>query len=268
MANAGLDYTFRCGRGQGAMLILRGAGSKTSTISKDFVPYVRRNHEQWYEFATEVLRLSLQPEDIIVVHGLVKTNAWALAAYSEDGNTTHEVSFSSQVSNGAALGFRYLSSQHSTMLFQHRIGPHVSSSQSGKQTSTRLPASAADIEPAESRLGSGESGSGAVSAEHDPATSSMTGQDVEPAPVAPAFANQCVFLKRYKIKYRIFNLKFIAGAAELSKPRHIEPFEPPPQCGISSDDHETFDVASDSDTVSASIRLPDTLTTDVDGGGA
>ena len=195
------------------------------------------------------------------------TNAWALAAYSEDGNTTHEVSFSSQVANGAALGFRYLSSQHSTMLFQHRIGPHVSSSQSGRQTSTRLPASAADIEPAESRLGSGESGFEAVSAEHDPATSTMTGQDVEPAP-AQASVNQCVFLKRYKVKYRIFKLKFIGGAAESSTPRHVEPFGPPPQCGISSDDHETFDVASDSDTVSASIRLPDTLTTNVDGGGA
>lgn len=93
--------------------------------AKDIVEYIRQNHDAWYSFATNSQTYGLQckPEDIIMVRGTVKTSAWAVAAYRDSGNHTHNVAFSGQVGPVADAGFQLTSSSTVQSSFEHRAGP-------------------------------------------------------------------------------------------------------------------------------------------------
>ena len=211
---------------------------------------MKRHHERWYEYATQTLRLPVQPEDIVFVRGSVKTDAWALAAYVEDGTTEHSVAFSAQLAEAASVGFKYLNGKDSTMIFEHRIGPNGLANPTEQSPSgpTTMPVPEVSQPPSGAPENAGQ----------DIPTAPRTFVDLpevakERSLKLPmrATANQCVFLQCYKIKYRLFKLKRIAAAAEPeAQSRSGSSGSAPPGLGYSRGSRGSFEVVGDHEGVS------------------
>lgn len=82
-----------------------------------------RNHQSWYDFATTA-GIGLDPQDIILVRGTIKSSSWAVAAFFDAGKHVHEVSFNGQFGNVASIGVDYAQQQETFCSFEHRVGPH------------------------------------------------------------------------------------------------------------------------------------------------
>lgn len=172
---------------------------------------MHRHHDSWYEFATnhETYGLACKPEDIILVRGTVKTTAWALAAYLENGNHTHEVVFDGQAPFASA-GFKWSTSRQSSAKFECRLGPN-------DDISLRR------IHPGRLSIASGKAAAGSYEDElPEILVQQQRGRDVSID--ADNLDNQCVFLGYYRIKYRIFKFKKIDAAAG---PHELPPAEDP-----------------------------------------
>ncbi|KAF7789085.1 hypothetical protein EIP86_000018 [Pleurotus ostreatoroseus] len=205
LVGGGFSYSFNCAKEQGAFLVLMEDAKKTVVPpAVNFTTYMRKNHSSWYEFATHSQNygLACKPEDIILVRGSVKTSAWALGAYTENGNHVHDVSFSGQGASFASAGFKWASSNQSSARFEHRIGPsdapslrRLTSGRSGRST---IASGKAVARPTTNEL---------------PEITAERKMGIEAAIDADNTDDQCVFLSYYKIKYRIFSFKKITAAA-------------------------------------------------------
>lgn len=130
--------------------------------NRAFEEYVHENHRSWYDFATS-LGHALEPEDLILVFGWMKTSEWALAACTNYGRM-HEISFDSQIGSMASAQFGVTLSHDVDMSVDQRCGP---------LSKSRGTSSAAECLP------------------HD----------------------QCLFLRYYKLKRRLFRgVKVVAAA--------------------------------------------------------
>lgn len=56
------------------------ATSCTVRRNSAFTDYIRRHHYSWYKYATSDGRI-IQPEDLVLVSGWVKTSSWSLATW-------------------------------------------------------------------------------------------------------------------------------------------------------------------------------------------
>lgn len=172
-----LALRFKCTKEQGAVLILKDDARKEAIHpNKTFVDYIRAHHESWYNFAQSVMELDIAREDIVLVRGWVKTSEWAVAAFTERGQS-HEISFHGQLGHLAQAGLSLSMTESNMMSVETRSGPH-------RRPFAQLP---------------------------EPRTSS-TGKNVEVEP--DNRRDQCVFLSYYKIKYRKFLPNKIAAAAD------------------------------------------------------
>lgn len=185
MAGAGFSYRFKCTNQEGALLVLMDNATKSSLNLNDiFEEYMLRNHESWYSFARnpDTLGIRCSPEDIILVRGTVKTSAWAVAAFFDAGNQTREVSFDGHFSEFASAGMKYWQLRKTVCSFEQRVSPY----------NPTLPADSA-------------------------ATVRQPVPDLnEPDSPSKPYADQCVFLNYYKVKYRKFRPRKLLANAKVS----------------------------------------------------
>ena len=107
------------------MLILKQAAHRDVLHpSKDLAQYITRSHRTWYRFAQDVFRLDLKEEDIIFVHGSVKTAEWALAAATQRAREG-SLLFGGEFGPLARATFSVSASRSAAMSMEHRSGPKV-----------------------------------------------------------------------------------------------------------------------------------------------
>ena len=101
--------------------------------NRAFERYIALNHDSWYRFA-ESLGHAVEPEDIVLVSGWLKTSAWALAVCTNHGRA-HEVLFNAQLGSVAGTKFDVKLSQDVEMSVDQRSGPSQKNLQeNGKPT--------------------------------------------------------------------------------------------------------------------------------------
>ena len=107
------------------MLVLKHEARREALHpSHDLTRYILSHHESWSAFARDVLRLDLQPEDIIFVSGFMKTAEWALAAATHNAREG-EIQFGGELWNVAKATFSYTAGRSTSMSAEHRCGPKV-----------------------------------------------------------------------------------------------------------------------------------------------
>ena len=117
------------------MLILKQAAHREVLHpSKDLAQYIIRNHRNWYRFAQDVFRLDLKEEDIIFIHGSVKTAEWALAAATQRAREG-SLLFGGEFGPLARATFSVSASRSAAMSMEHRSGPKVARLGAGAEDS-------------------------------------------------------------------------------------------------------------------------------------
>lgn len=84
-----------------------------------FIEYMRKNHDSWYAFAREKDCI-LNPEDVFMVRGWVKSSAWAVAAFM-GGDHTQEIQFVAQAGSLTLLSISLAFSSATSVSCQHRV---------------------------------------------------------------------------------------------------------------------------------------------------
>ena len=232
---AGFNYKFDCSKDRGAVLVLREPAKKTFVPpAVDFVSYMRRNHDKWYEYATspQTYGLVCDPGDIILVRGTVKTKSWALAAYQDAEKSVHDISFTGQAGPMVSAQFNYAETSVTSAKFEHRIGP--------KHRTARPPS----IVSSKSK----------EVVDELPEVLAERAREFERAPEGGGEEadDQCVFLQYYKVKYRFFAFKKISAAAgpdELPESENDSSMSP----GVVADDDDFLEAMPEGSNVSALV---------------
>ena len=90
-----VGYAFRCDNHTGAVSIPQRVVTSTRVERNAiFRRYIAKNYMAWHAFALSRNR-EVDPTDLLLVSGHVKTAAWVLAAFTEQG-VTHSVYLSAQ----------------------------------------------------------------------------------------------------------------------------------------------------------------------------
>lgn len=180
VASTKLQYSFACSADQGAFLVLKDRAAKRAVQSnKRFPRYMKQHHLSWNALAIKD-ELLIDKESIILVHGWVKTSDWAVGAFTRNVKS-HQVSVTGNFATFANAGFQF----DVTKAYAGSIG---------RRTGPDRKRNSAFLSPPNTP---------------DPSKSQTSIQSVETG--LPL--NQCVFLLRYKIKYRRFlPNKITAGA--------------------------------------------------------
>ncbi|OBZ75132.1 hypothetical protein A0H81_04838 [Grifola frondosa] len=80
----GAALRFKCMHDRGAVLTLKDAVDQEELLeSLDVEDYIKQNHPHWVRYVRNVLRLDVRRENLVFVHGWLKTSQWALAAFLE-----------------------------------------------------------------------------------------------------------------------------------------------------------------------------------------
>lgn len=103
------------------MLLKDHATSKRVHPSdKRFIDYMQKHWKEWHSLVSETM--VLEPEQIVLVSGFVKTTQWAMAAFLNAGSA-HEVAFQAGAGPFSQAGFSAAVSTEYSSSVQHRIGP-------------------------------------------------------------------------------------------------------------------------------------------------
>lgn len=131
IGSTGVGFKFHCEEDRGAVLLLQdGAKREEAHCDSAFRQYMHLHHHSWLSFANETYGLSLQPEDVLLVRGCVKTTEWALAAFLDKGKML-QVAFQAQVGHLANVNFSVEQSERASTSVEHRSGPPNISKLSG-----------------------------------------------------------------------------------------------------------------------------------------
>lgn len=115
-------YSFKCKSQKGAIVIPGDYGMLHYVLKNDaFLEYITRHHHSWYELARS-RKLSVNPEDIVLVSGWLKTSEWAMAALVNEGSS-HALSFSADGCSVAQARFGVERSSDVEMSAFQRSGP-------------------------------------------------------------------------------------------------------------------------------------------------
>ena len=118
-----MEMDFECVDEQGACLIV-GSDARREELHqrRQIENYMKSNIDSWLHYATDVLGLPLQLEDLLFVKGWAKTTHWAIAAFTDQSRSTKlHVSGAFGPVAEAGLGFEVSSSNHSSTY--HHVGP-------------------------------------------------------------------------------------------------------------------------------------------------
>ena len=82
----GVTARYECNTQSGALLALRDEAHAMFVVhNREWVRYVRENHEHWYNWATRTRNMIIDKEDIILVYGWYKANDWCIASFTAKG---------------------------------------------------------------------------------------------------------------------------------------------------------------------------------------
>ncbi|THH02772.1 hypothetical protein EW026_g167 [Hermanssonia centrifuga] len=125
-AGAIVSYEFQCTEEQGAMLILKDTARKEIMFNNNtWKKYIRVYHASWVRYARDVRDHDLQPEDIILVRGWIKTTKWTVAAFSAS-QTGRVVSAKGRIDPFASAGCELSFIGKTIMPARSRSGPRRS----------------------------------------------------------------------------------------------------------------------------------------------
>lgn len=153
---------------------------------------------------------------------MIKTSAWAVAAWYGAGNHLHEVTFDGQFGSVASAGLKYSQQRRTVCSFEHRTGPYLPALQLNRVDPTNSPDSTADDS---TELGVSKN------------------------------ADQCVFLNYYKVKYRRFPPKKLAANADVEGTSEYTGSDPGSPI-LSAECTERMEVELDTCTEPVSRRYP------------
>lgn len=180
---AGLSFSYTGGRG--AILNLQDPATRTRLHEdRAVVDYMQQNFDSWYHFATETLRMRPNQNDIIFVRGWLKTTRWAVAAFSQGGQSG-TLTFNLNPVSPASVSLNISVSKDVTVSHQHRVGPLHQA-------------------PSASRLAITEDGPNSQSPFH-----------------SEQRCDQCIFLHYYKMRSRFWRPRVIKAA---SGPQDMQDF--------------------------------------------
>ena len=122
IADIALSYTFSCHENRGAIAILEDTAKQERAVrSLAFRQYICHHHASWYALAKK-LDVYVQPSDLVLVYGCVKTSAWALATFSSN-NSDHKLSLSVSGPSFPSAKFEASGHQDVNMSMEQRAGP-------------------------------------------------------------------------------------------------------------------------------------------------
>lgn len=215
-----MSYSFTCNGKQGATVTLGSPGKQELLLrNQTFREYVYNNHAYWYDFALKK-KHEVQPSDIILVSGFVKTSEWALNIFG-NSSKSHEFSVEATVGDFVSADFSVAADAHFDMPMVKRAGPPKRS-----PIPTAAPNVTIEDVPDVADAGSSEADGDALAGE-DVAADNNTPTNASPsanaltstapiqtnapgsaqaiAPVASANSlpsNQCLFLRYYVVSDR------------------------------------------------------------------
>lgn len=136
-----MSYTFTCNGKQGATVVLGSPGKQELVLrNQAFRKYVYDNHAYWYDFAI-MKKHEVEPSDIILVSGFIKTSEWALNIFGKSSKA-HEFSLSATVGDFVSADFALSADAEFDMAPVKRAGPPkraTEASVDGKATATMPP---------------------------------------------------------------------------------------------------------------------------------
>lgn len=120
---AGATYTFDCKSDQGALVVLGDHATRSLVLQSctAFQQYMHQHHGAWHAFAA-ALGHTLDPSEIVLVSGWLKTSSWALAACTSCGRA-HEVSIQAPLGSVAGVEFSIQVAENAASSFEQRSGP-------------------------------------------------------------------------------------------------------------------------------------------------
>ncbi|EED78985.1 predicted protein [Postia placenta Mad-698-R] len=122
---ASLDFRFRCSDKQGAILITKEAIDRNFLLPNNrIVQYIRRHYKSWYQFAIQDRGYAIGIDDIMFVSGWAKTADWAVAAFTQGGNSA-ELSFDGNFGKPASISASFSVSHEESPILQQNSGPRA-----------------------------------------------------------------------------------------------------------------------------------------------
>ncbi|KAL4245168.1 hypothetical protein ABKN59_009889 [Abortiporus biennis] len=118
-----MSVDFSCSSEQGAILVMPYyASSRAVRPNREFIEYFKRNKASWYDTAVNNWSLDVQPEDLILIRGWIKTTEFSLAAIAQKRYAywffpDREIDTFREM---AGMKFQ----PNSAQIIQYRTGPH------------------------------------------------------------------------------------------------------------------------------------------------
>ncbi|KAI0795104.1 hypothetical protein C8Q75DRAFT_803940 [Abortiporus biennis] len=208
---------FTCSGDNGAMLALPTHADKChikQNRSRLFVDYIKAHHSTWFGMSRKIFVLNIEPDDIILVRGWIKTTAFTTAAI------THK-RYSSIFYPGDTFSSvnRFRFTPTSSQIIQFRIGPNRSAEPVLRYAETD-PDFGTDIQE--------EEDDNYFSKTYEDTMEPVPPDDptLYPYPEVPTLRDQTIFLSFYKLKRRgILPEKIVAYAEDQDGPPPPPPDE-------------------------------------------
>ncbi|CAL1715834.1 unnamed protein product [Somion occarium] len=115
---------YTCTNTSGALLSIRDTPVSEKVVRcSTIVEYIRQHHASWYQFARQ-RKYNVDKEEIVIVHGWVKTRSWTAAAFRGEGASL-ELKISTKQIPHVNLALDVMSSRTISQTPEHRSGRTV-----------------------------------------------------------------------------------------------------------------------------------------------
>lgn len=216
--------SFSCNRTQGAVLVIPEDAIRTDAHSLlDYKTYILKNCESWLAFANGPgSGLELGMEDLILVTGYDLASSWAVAAFMHrEADAAIELQVNTAIGAGGA-GMHV--SWKNECNAEHNWGPR--------------PGLLTSVEPT---LSPRVSEDATLMETHETASSSGDGQ------TQPLTRDQCIFLRGYRVKRRVFRtvkkIRAMAGPSNLPEERDGNGGVAVPSTNETQNEEDIFEVS-------------------------
>lgn len=231
-------YEFSVSEEKGALLYLSHSAKKYSVRNgRKIIEYLKQHHSEWYHYARNHVGLRIQSSDLVLVHGYVKTKEWTVAAV-RSGSTAQAGKLEAQAGFQAVgnISFEWNRSSSTSASLQSRKGPKRRIDQSRSPSPSPSTFSGNRSLKTVSRTSTNSLG-----VPHIVIPDHEEGQHDK--------VDQCIFLRYYKVKWRIGPFVLRAGAG----PHQLPPGGREGDAGIEVDSDS--DVETNPPLASASYVL-------------
>ncbi|KAI9059074.1 WD40 repeat-like protein, partial [Trametes sanguinea] len=231
---ASAELKFTCKRESGAFLCVQpGANASILHPSKTMVQYIRASHESWYHYLSNVLARDIRRDEILFIHGVVKTADWAAGVFMNE-SSGGELSIGVPLGpvGQASLNFSHVRAVSGGADYRHRPSRPPSHTPSITSGTPSIAASAQ-----------------ASVSSHARSSSVLTTASLQSTPTEKGEPmDQAVFINYYKVKRRLWFNRAIRGAAGPDEQ------EPP-----SDEDDPSMEMQSSHESDDSAMPSPDSF---------